>query len=450
MKKATEFFKKRGTFIGQEKQNIFSDFFIKKYSDQEITDENRAAIKSLTNWLTKKLPTPKYISGPVSFTKHTRIKNGETFYVYVIGDDHGLSGNCADWNDDLQRNNLGSPYDLLQENHFTIDDFLQDVVEKSPVFLDVFLEEPFEGWDSKSAIDCFLSRTCNRLDVYLPTRDRGRIVEQDNVRIHAIDIRNRDVSGLNQFCGHGQIQQALTNPNFGPEDLPHGFLDIVTKIAQLGEKFVFPEIVGDTSYDRNTKIIEDFIKTYVISEGTKVKKDYEKLLPYHQHKIIETITMNQRIRNLIIDFIRSSIYNLQGYNNDVYGIDDLYIDICNSSFYINALAMDIYTISRMFKRFKEGGGIVFPHNSIIYVGDDHAENCRDFLSSFEFSKTILHDRSNRLINCQNIKSIDVDLDNYDGDRDDAGNCLNVYPKRCIKIKENLAYPMFGVNLNPKL
>lgn len=333
--------------------------------------KNRAAKISLKNWLTKTSPKPEYILGPVSLSRHTMINDdGVSTYVYVFGELHDQKPNCEG------------------ENSMEIQDFLMNVIDSSPVFLDVFLEIPhdtdlYEGLDSEWS---YLTKIYKKLKEYIPSKSSKSIgyPRIDNTRIHGVDIRPRGESLLNRFTEYLTI---LAREN----------VKITTNEINVISRYLLP-LISDTELE-----IGQYIKKYFITDV--VQKEIERL----PEDLRDELLKNFEIFEPAIDEYRQNLRFLIQYKREkhilVYSLLQYIVPL--SSF-----GVDIYLMARMFKVFNTTDQPSGPKNIIVYSGEHHANVYRNLLDEMHFTTTDL---------CR-----DEDLDG------------------CIHLDTFEAYPLFGV------
>jgi hypothetical protein len=344
---------------------------------------NPASRTSLTNWLTKVPPTPTYISGPMTLTRHTfDFAENVSSYVYIFGERHGYENSCKD----LPSNRKNSVKTM------EIQDFLINLAKTSPVFLDIFIElsQGPQKYSSQQS-EIFMVKIYEMLKNHIPpikgtqNPDYERI---NNVRIHAIDIRHRSKSLINNLQKY--ISKVIASKKISSENV-----DYVSKILT--------GIISD-----NYMKIDDFIQKYLIDDLVRKELDRlengEDLL--HSVKMLfgSDIEKERKILSSMLRFgmpsdiksmalIRSTIVPLYSYSTD------------------------IYLLARMFKTFKTSNELSIPMNIIIYAGEHHANVYRSFLDSIEYKSQ-----------------------NLDNDYGREGKM-----ERCLHVNTKIAYPLFGVS-----
>lgn len=383
--------------------------------------KNEASKKSFTNWLVYSPMTPSYIEGPMSFTKHTRKNDDDTtFYIYIFGEYHSKRGTCYMWRDILAQEKIVYDDPPNEKNTISIANFLANMIETSPVFLDIFLETGRldKGEIEKKFEPCFLRDSVNYLTEYIPRRNSGSSCKkQANVRVHAIDSRSESDTGLNKF---------FYWRNINTDD----FLKYLARISELAEK------IDQFDNENNSDILKTFFNEFLLKDI--VKKEYDKLSEIDRTKLIN-ILLTEHFTDLIL-LSMLEIYQLyHDYQKGKISHSELLIQSQKSFSFVNVLSMDLYTISRLFKGFKTKNDPIMPYNSIIYTGNSHSENYRKILEEFGFEETILHVYGETGLDFDTTKKLDKHVNFiFNPDRD------LLTPLNCTIIDAKRAYPMFDV------
>jgi len=342
---------------------------------------NSAARTSLHNWLTKTPPTPEYISGPATMTKHTYTdKDNITSYVYIIGELHGEKNDCS------MLPSEGKNPDKTME----IQDFLSALIETSPVFLDLFVELPHDtsAFTHDDNDFSYITKIYNKLKDHIPPikgtqRPYRRI---DNARIHAIDVRPNSDDFLDKFID---------------------YLVEVSKREITGkDEEHISETVGKILADTNMKIGE-YIQKYLITK--RVRKDLDKLTERQREWLLDAI----EIFGPKIHEKRVELYMLMRQGVPV---DEIVRTLLVILIPISAYKVDIYLMSRMFKTFRTENEPNSPFNSVIYVGNKHANVYRVLFSEMGYE-------------VQSMRKADLDR----------------HIIRCLHVDTEKAYPFFDVS-----
>jgi hypothetical protein len=396
---------------------------------EDAIGKNSAMKRSFENWLTKQPPTPEYINGPFTLTKHTysvgqREEWTSDFCVYVFGEWHGVNNTCET---------------LKSTQTMDIQNFLYEFAVKSPVFLDIFIEDDVvDMTKTENKTNNFMDLTTNmlkKISSYSDEKDRQN--HPANVRIHAVDKRKIMESRIfGNYCAH------IYNMDFDVENF-----DSAKKARDFIDK-IYNDIEIIENIGKNPdKFISSFITTnyHINKELSRLKKeDREKIITF----------MVKRLSTLysdifpIIDTLMRNIMSWKNYliyidalpieqkdeiikNNDA--IYDIYQNVCEIEIPFSSIFMDVYFMSRFLKGFRERKGNNkihprFPYNSIVYAGNMHADVYRKFFDELGFT-------SENLAREKLLKYAD----------DKREQNLTTFENRCLHIDREKMYPMFGVS-----
>lgn len=401
---------------------------------QNVISKNISANRSFLNWLEKKPPTPSYLSGPCTLTKHTHAaspENGWTsdFCIYVFGELHGEKG-CNEWNTFLKL--IGSEKRIKDERKIMdIDNFLRDVANTSPVFLDIFIEMERETRENeermraeKKVYVCryFIDRIRKmfRRGIAYIGEETVELEHMENVRIHAIDERLRHMNGfLGKFYGNDFKRENLRN-----KKIAHDFLTAIE---------------DGLSIESSDEFINKFYMNDVL-----IKKEFDLLNEKHQNTVLTHTMDNWEMHNS--DVFREAYQYFKKHTELINPMDetsmfDLYDYFHPIREFFMAYHVDMYFMICFLKGFSTIAEPRLPYNSIIYTGNRHSDNYRDFFKSLGFAEESLT-RDDFIKNENASRYVERDVISHSKTKDGS---TTVRASRCMHINEKKMYPMFGVS-----
>jgi hypothetical protein len=398
--------------------------------------KNDSTKKNFTNWLFRKPPTPLYLSGPRTLTKHTCKATDENgwssdFCVYVFGEFHGKIG-CDEWNEFLS---IFAPNKSIKNENkiMGIHDFLREVAETSPVFLDIFIEmqrpsEKEERWLARMGrtyiYDYYLNKIRKIFKEKMTYIDNKTIEfnRMENVRVHAIDERRNH---------EGEFLWEFYNIHFKKEYL---------EIKDIARDFL-KAIEENLTIDDPDKFIDKFYMSDKILE-----KEFNRLTNKNKNLIRTYIVDSWRERNtsVIEDAVRH-FKNHMGRNDPLRKRDvfDLYDYFRKVQISFMSSHVDMYFLSRFLKGFKSKTEPLLPYNSIIYTGENHSNRYRKFLTKLGFEEQSL--TIDDFLTKKDMGGIDVNLiDSISTLGINKNSNIVGRAYGCLHIDRKKMYPMFGV------
>lgn len=277
----------------------------------------------------------RYIYGPVTYAEFT---NGER-NIAVFGEYH-----------DIPFPDEGV---INKRNTISVPSLIKIVLDTFPKkFYDLFIEYDYTRMDGEPiffGITSFnpIFSKCMKVVKECPF---------NNIRVHYTDYRsilyNNDI--------YKSITRYYHNQQFLHESDPYFTIENLTSIFENSI-----EIVKDTMLkDPKLRIIlETPIYYFVLMELEKINDNFSRLTQFVRPLTIGEI--NEDVRPLKIGDIRTILFFMMN---------------------IYALFMDMYTLGRVFKSFasKDPSHPRLALNSVIYAGEIHARNYRNYLSSAGF------------------------------------------------------------------
>jgi hypothetical protein len=381
--------------------NLYDTFFIKEfinYINKLKTPNKRILKKLLTNFTNNKLSHPynhSYLSGVMSVYKLQ--KNDMT--VYLFGEQHYSRDAC-------QNLEIESTY---------VEDFFNEVIDKSSVFIDFYIELPIKDFNFELPIeDSKEGLNLHQLGRNLynnPNFGRG---ETSIARLHMIDVRQtnpkltlNEESNIDKFINDINIiytthnEEPLNEENrhiyerlFG-NMIKNKFFKVLTKrifdgtIKNYGD--IFDLLTADI---KNSNSNNNFKQSYYRKElgRSKFINNMNKFLSDYKEIVLDDINDITNNRTSFEEFAQwiKSLYEILKDTDDLDLIKDSFIsEKLSGIFILNANVMDMYTLSRIFKDFDLDKNIVnrinpqSPKNIIVYAGQAHIDNYLVYLRDYE-------------------------------------------------------------------
>ena len=313
---------------------------------------NTTVLTLINNYFTKNKPVAKNISGPL---RVVCLKKGvKTFYLF--GENHGYKNDCAD------QKRYGIP----------IQDYLLKLFETSDVFIDFFLEIPpmIPQKLTKESRKIYMNRirlTFRNCSIY-KLWEKCRL--KHTMRAHYIDIRT---------------QMTLTKSMFFNYSL---FFIVPDEYRSKLEEWIWDNIVGFAKDIKKHMNNLDTFTNYIIKDARSIPLinkelnrsiEEKNIVLFTKQQIIDTIERDMGLK-IFGQIISSIAAGYKPIDIQIYALIDIFASIA-------ALMTDMYTLSRIFKRFKVPKGInqpVEPTHIIVYTGDAHTKNYIKFIKKLGF------------------------------------------------------------------
>lgn len=267
---------------------------------------------------------------------------------------------------------------LKKEDYIKVETYLKNLFLNTPAFIDFYLETPgYTGQDYLHGVHPWVFGTDRLAKLSADFQDCLRAIKRkdiylcNNVRVHYLDIRKdeemkdvNDVSHLravyNKIRWTHQISYAaklalLENDKRIHETIKRLRTSDIDEYKNFWKKQLLQSSIVRKEFSRTIlpkDVLKDFLEKEIIHAALRYRSRFQKYL-----KIWDTPEVN-------LDMV------MQGISYTVI---------------INAIVMDMYTISRMFKKFKNvENQPERPRNIILYAGDAHSTMCRKFLDHLGF------------------------------------------------------------------
>jgi len=327
----------------------------------------------------------EFIKGPTSLSKHYNEETNTT--IYLFGEHHIEQDRCNE----------------VSNNFLGIDEFLEQLMTKTNVFLDIYLEVGTDDlFYNKLPKKSKLYLLHNKLNPCINSKNRHNLEKCSLSRVHYGDIR--DVTFM------GKIKNSYYNNNLRIDDIlkyENGYvLDVINSFSKCKSKT-----------DISAFLDKDF--TFNIEHHRVLQKEINKS-PYKKEILtfFRSIVLNEnldrydKLYDTIVKISSNLVVDLKTLQINKVQVDDtfskkvlkqilFFLDLYVANLYY---MMDIYLLSRIFKKFSyDVNKPSLQHNIIIYSGENHCYNYRKFLESINF-KMEKHIDNNKLFkNCVNVK-----------------------------------------------
>lgn len=318
---------------------------------------------------------------------NTNVNIPDFVTVALFGDSHTYEFNIS--------SKVGNNNQIKQS---TIFDFIKNEIEKSSCFIDLFLEVPYKYKKNENNL---IAKTCFIADTqrYFNTNfDWDSCCDVDNLRAHYIDLRRvqkndldrkmdklRAVFNVEYYNYKKMHDKSILNdfkmelendPNllFFYQETFDTRLSLINITKEIIDKSKIPKQKANVYSDKILKCIEKMEKRWLNNRNEE-----------------ENIEWKYLKWNYILDAI---------YNPTKTKIGNIYYNL--TAYF--GIVLDLYTISRMFRTFKNEKGKYSkpPENIIMFAGSFHTNRVKDFL--IELGGT-LHCSCSNIPGCKNVIKI---------------------------------------------
>jgi len=350
-------------------------------------------------------PMPEFIGGPFSLTCHWSEEYKKM--IYIFGEYHTNKADCSEFPNIL------------------VEDFIYELIDKTDVFIDIFLEinsmkrkeKEYDSYDGISNSRS-ISNLFNKLKKCIQYNTR-----HDNAcrlaRVNYVDVRSINDNSYDNFykyifniynteLKHSQYIEKLVDShnehNISDEEFNKAKQE---KIEETFEK-IKKIIESNKEADLFTYLVKDNVENswldlmynneYVNHELKRItdKELYEKITDFFEKTIRTFVYSNKQNWIDNISIILDTKTNMNDY---ILSVENVFSPCVKLLAYI----VDIYTICRMFKDFNlntkpyEGADPKDQpkraNNIIIYAGDAHSRIYREFLDEMQFEKISVKKKS---------------------------------------------------------
>ena len=351
-----------------DNSDISESFKLISEKFKDGNDGNVALLNIINNYFNGVLPSPKFISGPISLTYQR--SNKYDMKIYIFGETHGKANNCRD----LGINQLLSNMD--------ISNYLHQLFLNSDKFIDFYLEDELFRTNEPNRNKDFINMLRYDFDKCLNPTKRSKCMFK-TIRTHFVDSRRIQKGYV--FIGTNEIENFI-----------HDLLK--EKSAQQNNDATIYKLLKLKSY------ID--ITNYILEMSTNIPI------------INKELNRSSLDKKIIIDIFRSIIpriyfelFNIDKWNSlfrtkssDAERIELLVL--------IQIPIVDVYTIARMFKTFKKTKYLPDkPRHIIYYAGNIHSDIVKMFLEKLDF-ENVFSRYSNKTSStrCLNVEKLTLNFE----------------------------------------
>lgn len=353
------------------------------FKDDRTGEIDYTKLKLSYNYFYRKMPITNFIIGPYEMNY---LSNGDK-HIYMFSEMHDSSFQC--------------PKNIKKDIY--IYDYLDQLFSSTHVFIDFFLEtqryidkrnflEITKYSDDESSLlmelDEMFEKCINPL--------KWKLCYDGLIRAHGIDIRN-----VEKFYGRKNAN-IMNTWGYKSEDNGWDNFDIDTLFSY---KIFIEKML--LNIDKDIK--------QVLIDGSGISTEKEINRSYRSIEIldfmVEYIKKYRKPDVLHLQDDAAAMYEilLEGKGavtkRDLKDLKKLYVSIGENLFDLQSRLMDIYTLARIFKKFKN---TTFqpeePTNIIIYQGGEHSDACKYVLRKMGFKK-IEMSRGNVKDGCLDVRKI---------------------------------------------
>ena len=398
-----------------DKENTLTQALFYHSSDANLVKNkgNTNLMKLILNYYANKrmqingtLQIHNKIGGPISLTLQWSEKYN--MYVYIFGEYHSYTIDCYKSLNPIQKQKIDIEDLDNKTDYIKVEDFLYELFKITPAFIDFYLETPgYTGQDYKYGRHPWMydkQRLSQLSTVFFDCLSAIRRKDNPicrNVRVHYLDIRKEDeMKDVNDVSHLRHVYHEIDLSN-----------DVNKNIKTL----------------KNDKRIVATIKKLVTKNTDEYKKFWEEQLL--QSSIVKKELSRTTLPKFVVqDFLEKEIvhsamekrekfqYYLSSFDSDNM---DLKAVLNGISFIVivNSVVMDIYTITRMFKKFKNvKNQPERPRNIILYAGDAHSTKCRKFFKELGFQI---------ITETGGVSYDDYKNNNYHNNKPPYNNCVDI-------------------------
>ena len=355
---------------------------------------NKVLIDLIYNHYNAKKPFPAFIGGPQTLTMHW--SNRWKKVIYIFGEQHSNEIDCE------KR--------LNTKKWVSIENFFQDLILKTDVYLDIYFEFPAIQKSERRYYDSFKPfPTYSRMDILFQRFKKyvqpGTKNEEDLVRVHYFDSRVEDhegkrvgVSDINWF--------EIKTLAFTELNLPYKLKELVKDNAR------FLWVLKSLALKDDELFIDFWMKQYKENKynasallNCPLQAEILKFIEDELRLELKTDDF-VKLRNMLIKYIP---YILSDTLEDD-SIVPIFEFIIKSITVPNAFIADVYTLASIFKDFENVTKQPSQQNSvIIYGGNAHSEIYRKFLTYMSFEELIIEGKpstGNEKATCVDMKKLE--------------------------------------------
>jgi hypothetical protein len=313
---------------------VMQEMFIESTNDENTG--RKILTRLIKNHYNAKKPVSEYISGPYSMTESWSQKYKKR--IYVVGEIHGSDGNCGD-EDDIP----------------SISDYYSELFKNTDVLIDFYLETTKMDEDEKSDNPEYYINIVRDMVNNCVARRGDKKCEL--IRAHFIDIRLEERGSIRKYVEYLMMfKEVIQETPEAADVIKQKFTELIVVLKKLDYNTIYALLFtrGYLWKERRRSYMKDEILEYTTPILQKRVGEYQ-----------EALSALDKSEKLDYDLIVSVLVKLVN---------------------VEALQLDVYGLSRIFKKFQKTE-LEYPdeaHNIIYHVGDDHAIFVRGFLSHIGF------------------------------------------------------------------
>lgn len=305
--------------------------------------------KLIQNHYTIQKPIIDYIGRPDVLTKVYNKKYN--MIIYLFGESHFDLSDCP-----------------KKKKSLLIENYLEELILKTDVFLDIFIEIPDKIKDRKS--DSSLNQ------IHLKFEN----LKCQLARIHYTDVR--EIKNSLNDTEIGWFSYNISKMNIFDKNINRDF-NIFLIENQEKINYIFDKLTTKNKQEYNDFWISQFYKNKLINKELQRSYLKEPIFEYIKTNVLDIINNEKFIKEI------TEIINKIKNTENIEKLIDLYYSLYSKIIPPNSINLDIYTLSRIFKKFNVENKFMQPEkpkNIIFYGGSAHTYNIYKFLISNGFEE----------------------------------------------------------------
>jgi hypothetical protein len=334
-----------------------SDEMIQKMFNTKHENAGRTILTQLIkNHYNAKKPIAKYISGPFSMTELWSQKYKKR--IYVVGEHHGVEDSC-------------------DTDYTNIADYYLELFKNTDVLIDFYLET-YQTEEKTDTPEYYIAIIRDLVDKCI---DRKNDKKCELIRAHFVDVRQQERDQIVQYNEYMLLLLGILDKDPSPEHLKiveQKLVGLISVLKKLDYQTIY-RLLFTQGYNRK-EIGRSYMKNEILEYTTPILK--QTVANFHEELAV-------------LDSAEEINYEL---------LEEVYVSLIK----VQALQLDVYGLSRIFKKFKKTE-LEYPdeaHNIIYHVGEAHAEFVRGFLSHIGFetlASAQIYDDKQRCLDMKNIE-----------------------------------------------
>ena len=409
--------------LDSQSENVQKEFLDVSLKNRNNTTNpgKKVLMELICNHYSKRVKKPivEFIGGPKTLTIHWHPVYKKI--IYIFGEWHANNMDCKTFKKDA----LTVP----------AEDYLYDLILSTDVFLDIYIElESYKGVEYlyEPYIPGRIDELFKKFRQCLQYNTRYDVSCQ-LARVHYFDIRNNNIgiydmeeNKINILWIRAKLQDILINEKDNKDNCVSSLKFLLKKYPKITT--ILEQLVQD-----DIKNVCEFMKKQ-LAENIYIKKELDKIEDKELKIAILTFYGDLISKEIIriMPYIKESVIKILNYKKELTDLlfkSMTYIEL----FFVGSMSYfaDVYLLGRMFKDFDMSemekkaykGATDQPiraNNIIIYCGNNHAKNYRNFLKGIGFNKI-----------------------DHSGDlTEDVSKPIPKTPKNCLDMR-NIKQPLFS-------